>query len=339
MSLNPAAKRVCEGAASLPPSSFERNAMCHFLNLLIETKPIPHSLRDLQDGSLLEQYKQGIVIVECHLGKYYSHSGTIFRRKYYLIRPRPASSTLARGRFTIFINDPIAVMHVICQQWGPHMSNIASQLVAAGIPFSMCILDPAVPVKPVKFCTSALGYLPFDYQLTAGDYTAYLDRAALMKGGIVGWLAQEALGEHADMVIRCSPSNNVLQMGTAIQLGESYYWDDDLVEDEEQLICGVYKMSTGQRHVNGEQIADVSWWPKQSTWEGSGLDVGYWSSDDEAWYQKRLELIRNCGTDSQHLCMNATQWRNTLKYYKETTRTVAANRQSAEVWLDNALRT
>ena len=103
-------------------------------------------------------------------------------------------------------------MHVIRQQWGPHMSDIVSQLVAAGIPFSTHILDPAVPVKPVKFCTSALGYLLFDYQLTAGDYAAYLDRrdtflqcqysrAALMKGGIVGWLTREALGKHADTVI------------------------------------------------------------------------------------------------------------------------------------------
>ena len=66
-----------------------------------------------------------------------------------------------------------------------------------------------------------------------------------MKGGIVGRLTREALGEHADMVIRHSPSDDVLWMGTAIQLGESYYWDDDLVEDKEQLICGVYKMSTG----------------------------------------------------------------------------------------------
>ncbi|KIM50349.1 hypothetical protein SCLCIDRAFT_70916, partial [Scleroderma citrinum Foug A] len=118
-------------------------------------------------------------------------------------------------------------------------------------------------------------------------------RAALMKGGIIGRLAREALGDHADTVIRHGPSDDVLRTGTAIQLGEGYYWDDDLVEDEEQLICGVYKMSTGQHHVNTQQTADVSWWPKQSTWEGSGLDVGYWSSDDEAWYQKRLELIRN----------------------------------------------
>jgi len=66
-----------------------------------------------------------------------------------------------------------------------------------------------------------------------------------MKGGIIGRLAQEAFGECADTVIRHSPSDNVLQMGSAIQLGQDYYWDDDLVEDKEQLICGVYKISTG----------------------------------------------------------------------------------------------
>ena len=66
-----------------------------------------------------------------------------------------------------------------------------------------------------------------------------------MKSGIVGRLAREALGEHADMVVQAGPSNDVLQMGTAIQLGGDYFWDNDLVEDEEQFICGVYKISTG----------------------------------------------------------------------------------------------
>ena len=40
----------------------------------------------------------------------------------------------------------------------------------------------------------------------------------------------------------------------------------------------------------------------------------------------------------RRLCMTASQWRNALKYYKETGKIVAANRQSAEAWLDNALR-
>ena len=47
------------------------------------------------------------------------------------------------------------------------------------------------------------------------------------------------------------------------------------------------------------------------------MDVGYWSSDNEAWYQKRLDLIRDCGQNGRRLCMTANQWRNALKYFKE----------------------
>lgn len=91
-------------------------------------------------------------------------------------------------------------------------------------------------------------------------------------------------------------------------------------------------MCVGQRHPSGQQTADVSWWPKQSAWQGAGLDVGYWSVDDEAWYQKRLELIRMC-TNGRSVCMTATEWRNALRFHKQTGRIVEANRRSAEVWI------
>ena len=67
------------------------------------------------------------------------------------------------------------------------------------------------------------------------------------------------------------------------------------------------------------------------------MDVGYWLSDNEAWYQKRLDQIRDCGTRGRDLCITASRWRNTLKYFKETGKVVAANQQSAKAWLDNAL--
>ena len=67
------------------------------------------------------------------------------------------------------------------------------------------------------------------------------------------------------------------------------------------------------------------------------MDVGYWSSDNEAWYQKRLHLIRDCGQNGRCLCMTANQWRNALKYFKETGKVVAANQQSAEAWLNDTL--
>ena len=84
VSLNHMAKVVCEGAAPVSSSSSERNAMRYFLNLLIGAKSIPCSLCDLRDGSLLEQYNQGMITVERRQGRYYSHSGPVYK-KYYLI--------------------------------------------------------------------------------------------------------------------------------------------------------------------------------------------------------------------------------------------------------------
>jgi hypothetical protein len=55
--------------------------------------------------------------------------------------------------------------------------------------------------------------------------------------------------------------------------------DDQLSEEESDLICGVYKVSTDMASVvlnclfflrislaYGDQTADMSWWPKHSTW-------------------------------------------------------------------------
>ena len=83
--------------------------------------------------------------------------------------------TSANGHYTIFLDDPIVVMHIIHPQWGPPVSDIVLELVAAGISFSTRVLNSAVPARPVKFCVSALGYLPFNCPLSAMDYTAYLD--------------------------------------------------------------------------------------------------------------------------------------------------------------------
>jgi hypothetical protein len=57
-------------------------------------------------------------------------------------------------------------------------------------------------------------------------------------------------------------------------------------------------------------MTELSWWPKASTWRNCGLNVGYWSEDCEAFYQRRLEEIRN-GTAQ---LLTASQWRDRLRY-------------------------
>jgi hypothetical protein len=65
---------------------------------------------------------------------------------------------------------------------------------------------------------------------------------------------------------------------------------------------------------HGHNVKQVSWWPKHATWEGCGLDVGYWSSSCETWFQNRLRGIRN-GTANPR---TAREWKNALSYQKQT---------------------
>ncbi|KZP01974.1 hypothetical protein FIBSPDRAFT_771417, partial [Athelia psychrophila] len=60
------------------------------------------------------------------------------------------------------------------------------------------------------------------------------------------------------------------------------YWDDELKDEDIDTVCGVYKIYSGCHET---QVSQSSWWPKPNIWNGSGLDVGYWSPTCEVWYQ------------------------------------------------------
>ena len=68
----------------------------------------------------------------------------------------------------------------------------------------------------------------------------------MIKGGIIACLAHDSLSDHMDVLIRGGPSKDVFKYGTAIKIGQEYLWDNDLDPNDEQIICGVYKVSTGE---------------------------------------------------------------------------------------------
>jgi hypothetical protein len=72
-------------------------------------------------------------------------------------------------------------------------------------------------------------------------------------------------------------------------------------------VIGQYDTSLGRR-----QTTDISWWPKPAAWEISGLNVGFWSKDCEAWYQKHLDDIR-AGTAELR---SPSKWRHSLRLTK-----------------------
>ncbi|KAI9464841.1 hypothetical protein HD554DRAFT_2026204, partial [Boletus coccyginus] len=168
-------------------------------------------------------------------------------------------------------------------------------------------------------------------------------RAVIMKGGIIRCLAHASLVDRADFLITHGPSENVIQFGSCIKIEDGRYWDDDLEYENKEIICGMYKLSTdnifqsffGQRHhQNWKQTADVLWWPKQSIWEACGLNVGYWSTDNEVWYQKYLQKICKYDRTSPPPYCISSEWQKALKYCKDTTKRVCDYcMQATENWL------
>ena len=71
---------------------------------------------------------------------------------------------------------------------------------------------------------------------------------------------------------------------------------------------------------DGDQETNVSWWPKQSAFEGSGLNVGYWSVGCENWFQNRLQVIRKylVGDKQGSILRMSKQWGTALRLCKET---------------------
>ncbi|KAF8868723.1 hypothetical protein BD779DRAFT_1409473, partial [Infundibulicybe gibba] len=165
----------------------------------------------------------------------------------------------------------------------------------------------------------SLGFRTQGYRPDPHEYTHYMDkrarvlrgpagRAALMKGGIIWRLAMDTESVNA-MDVHRGPSEESRWFGQRLGTDNHYdcsIIDDALDESECEVICGVYQIDMGKG--NGRKHS--SWWPRQSTWDGSGFCVGQWTPDAEAWYQSRLEEIR---TGKAEL-YSATEWGKKLKF-------------------------
>ncbi|KAE9408261.1 hypothetical protein BT96DRAFT_808460 [Gymnopus androsaceus JB14] len=191
--------------------------------------------------------------------------------------------------------------------------------------------------------SSGLGYRPKGYQATLIDYQSYRatledflhlprGRAAMRKGGIVGRLAKDFLT--SEDVSSC-PSDNVLQSGHWQKSdADPYlgYWDDELSVEELDMICGVYRVDTGNG-LNGPQTSDISWWPKHSAWVQSGLNIGVWTPDCEHWYQHRLAEIH---AESAKL-LSPVQWKSAIRFTHQSLKVAQINESLAAEFLDSVI--
>ncbi|KAK7045736.1 hypothetical protein VNI00_007569 [Paramarasmius palmivorus] len=232
--------------------------------------------------------------------------------------------------YVVAVSDATTVLEARRRNWPSTSVAVAHLLIEAGLPFHTFRIGTPVSVPRPLRMYSQLGYRSLHYSFTSWDYNAYVcqrnaflrsgrGRAALMMGGIVARLARsvvdvdEVLCEHVEpegyLVVGVESKEDV---GGLDGCG---YWDHALSQDEVNLICGVYDVSTGVTDRSGApQLSQKSWWPRPHSWALSGLNTGFWSPEAEAWFSKRLESI----SEERAVPYTHTQWKHNIKFSKET---------------------
>ena len=230
--------------------------------------------------------------------------------------------------WNLVLDNATTALECIRRHQHSNVLEVASWLATSGRPFRTFLPRTLIslPQHPCRLPTPSLGWKLEELKPTADEYAAYelcraqllrqsRGRAAVLKGGIVWRLAVETLGDYALDVVLDGPSPEVLLYGEETVWEDGHLWDDTLNEQLLNLICGVYRVFNG----NGTQCTDLSWWPKQSTFEASGLNVGFWSPDCEQWFiKRRREIAQGSATFK-----SADQWYKALTYRKKDTKQFA----------------
>lgn len=168
----------------------------------------------------------------------------------------------SQPRWQLATNDPVAVIQCFRENMGSSIRDAARYLLSYGIAFQtfVCRTDISRQSPPATYPSHSLGWRPPDYKPSTREYCNYEDlrdnllrrpygRAALLQGGIVWRLALHALQfpTDAELLVTQGPSEDALAMGTAELLNGDVLelFDDGLGDEEIDLICGVYKWSTG----------------------------------------------------------------------------------------------
>jgi hypothetical protein len=147
----------------------------------------------------------------------------------------------------------------------------------------------------------SLGYFRPPFKAVYADYIAYEQyhhefmnedhaRAALLRGGILWWLALLSLGFDSLPSVLIGLSRDAVPFGQMLTINDVTHFDDDLSEEEVDFICGTYYVYTSKfpiftltycllisKLLDNGCIEKLSWWPRPLAWAGSGLDVGFWS--------------------------------------------------------------
>lgn len=188
-----------------------------------------------------------------------------------------------------------------------------------------------------------MGYKPDVYDFKA--YVARRDdllkdpnvaRAALLQGGIIWRLTLDSLRsihgsvDYRAILSQATENVRLTQHDLGVIVGMYMVWTGMtilIITTREQCILQVILLHTGVALVNKE----LSWWPQQSQFLGSNLDLLHWTSACENWYTTRMSGIERGTFDVRSGC----QWRQALTFFSQTGRL----RKQVELHSQSFLRT
>ena len=190
--------------------------------------------------------------------------------------------------------------------------EIALALLDVGIPFAIGF-DDDINIRTFhnspSLCDASTSVTQ-DYVFTPADYNLYASRRrevlsrppaqrVLLRGGITWRLAREVLG---DMKLAIQP----LMHGAAPSTpGKT----DGITEEEWMDIFGFISVRRAENRTTSQDGHVVSWWPTEDMWNKGKQNAGFWTADNEKWYQDRLSSI--CRGTAQPL--STSRWRSALR--------------------------
>ncbi len=175
---------------------------------------------------------------------------------YIFVAPRSTTATWYLGVGSPSIR--AIYYELLATKPGQHSSfTVASHLIEHGVRFRTFERMPKVNYRDLHDPFQPSMFRPVGYEFTVNDFEASIlqaraflytekGRAALLKGGIIGRIAREYLDAERALD---GPSREatVFHRGLCViaEKGEYDFWDDDLTQNEQAIICGTYLMYTG----------------------------------------------------------------------------------------------
>jgi hypothetical protein len=273
------------------------------------------------------------------------------KQRLYIIEPHSSPSLVP---WKLAVTEAITAVMCLRRDWGSDIINIARNLLEKGIAIKTLLAMSVSPHRRrplTELRTYSLGHVlrPKDHMLPRfrpvyADYIMYEQhrhefmnqpraRAALLHGGLIWRLALHSLGFDVLPSVLDGISPEAVPFGLMLSINDQTYFDDELSQEEIYFMCGTYYVQTSKffllpapaaltfEYLDDGNMEIASWWPRPQAWAVSGLNVGFWSSRCESWFQSRLDNIRQGVSRERHKLtddangpMTSAQWKRSLKF-------------------------